>query len=441
MAPTQVAHDIQPIPVPARRRPIRSVTASNTSMGLFIAILSCAAFGTAGTLGKGLLSSGWSPVTAVAARIGIASVALSIPAVMSLRGRWHLLVENRRSIVLYGMFGVAGCQLFYFNAVTHISVGVALLIEYLAPVLLVGYAWMRYGRTPRTLTIAGTLAAIVGLLFVLDVFSGISADPIGIAWALGAAVCLTVYFVIAGNEESELPSMALAGAGMGVGALILLALCAVRAFPVSVSTQDVTMAGAALPFWIPMLALGLIGAALAYGTGIMAARALGTKVASFVSLLEVVFAVLFAWALLGEAPTAVQLVGGAFILGGVILVRMDESRQGEHYGPVVAAEQDEQISKWVESGDVAWRDSHPRTVVVRTANGASRLDAMLDERAEQHASFAAWAETVSATDSGWTTESREAHGATRLDAGLTQHPQPDGGGSHDRPRTSQRAGV
>ena len=103
---------------------------------------------------------------------------------MALRGRWHVLRDNIKPIVLYGIFGVAGCQLFYFNAVTHVSVGVALLIEYLAPVLLVGWAWARYGRTPRRLTVAGMLAAIVGLLFVLDVFSGLTVDLVGVAFVL-----------------------------------------------------------------------------------------------------------------------------------------------------------------------------------------------------------------------------------------------------------------
>lgn len=353
MAPTQIAHDIQPIPVPAKRR----FSPSSASMGLIVAIISCAAFGISGSFATALLGSGWTPVTAVAARISIATLALAIPTAISLRGRWHLVAKNWKAVVLYGIFGVAGCQLFYFNAVTHVSVGVALLIEYLAPVLLVGYAWARYGRTPRPLTIAGALAAVVGLLCVLDVFSGFSADVVGISWALGAAVCLCVYFIIAGNDESDLPSMALAGGGMAVGAVILLALCALQVLPVGVGTADVTMASTALPFWVPVLGLALISAALAYATGIYAARKLGTTVASFVSLLEVVFAILFAWAFVAQKPTLAQVVGGAFILGGVIMVRLDETRQGEDFGPVVAAEQEADIAAWVEaatSPDSAW---------------------------------------------------------------------------------------
>ena len=154
--------------------------------------------------------------------------------------------------------------------------------------------------------------------------------------------------VIAGDEESELPPIALAGGGMSVGAVILLAMCALGVQPVSVSTADVTFAGSQMPFWVPVLGLALIAAALAYATGIYAARALGTTVASFISLLEVLFAVAFAWMFVGEAPTLVQVVGGAFIVGGVVLVRLDESRHAESFGPVVAAEHDAEIERWLD---------------------------------------------------------------------------------------------
>jgi hypothetical protein len=73
-----------------------------------------------------------------------------------------------------------------------------------------------------------------------------------------------------------------------------------------------------------VLELAVIAAATAYVAGIVAARVLGAKLASFVGLSEVMFAVLFAWLLLGELPRPVQLVGGLFILAGVVVVRAEE---------------------------------------------------------------------------------------------------------------------
>ena len=82
-----------------------------------------------------------------------------------------------------------------------------------------------------------------------------------------------------------------------------------------------------MPFWLPLLALGVVTAAVAYVTGVVAIRALGSRLASFVALLEVVAAIAFAWVLLDELPGWVQVVGGALILLGITVVKLGEGRR------------------------------------------------------------------------------------------------------------------
>ena len=112
-------------------------------LGLGAAIASSAAFATSGAFAKSLLIGGWSPGAVVTLRITIAAVVLLLPTLWVLRGRWGVLRRSARLVIGYGLTGVAGCQLAYFNAVSHLSVGVALLLEYLAPVLIVGWLWLR----------------------------------------------------------------------------------------------------------------------------------------------------------------------------------------------------------------------------------------------------------------------------------------------------------
>src|SRR6478609_8482433 len=190
-------------------------------VGLGVALASAAAFATSGAFGKSLLVGGWSPGAVVTMRITLAAVVLLGPALWSLRGRWGALRRNGWVVVGYGLTGVAGCQLAYFNAVTHLSVGVALLLEYLAPVLIVGWLWLRHRQAPRRLTLGGIGLAIVGLLLVLDVTGGARLDVAGVLWGLGAAVCLVLYFLLADHVDADLPPMALAGAGLVVGAVSL----------------------------------------------------------------------------------------------------------------------------------------------------------------------------------------------------------------------------
>ena len=85
-----------------------------------------------------------------------------------------------------------------------------------------------------------------------------------------------------------------------------------------------TYAGTDVAWWVPALLLGLVSSALPYVAGIEASRRLGSRVSSFVALLEVLCAILFAWALLGELPGVTQAVGGALVLAGVVLVKLGE---------------------------------------------------------------------------------------------------------------------
>ena len=84
------------------------------------------------------------------------------------------------------------------------------------------------------------------------------------------------------------------------------------------------MFGHRVSWLVSVLGLSLIAAAVAYVAGIGAARRLGAKLGSFVAMAEILFAVLFAWVLLGQTPTGMQFLGGALILCGVTLVRLDE---------------------------------------------------------------------------------------------------------------------
>ncbi|ACV81558.1 EamA family transporter [Nakamurella multipartita] len=304
--------------------------------GLLLALLTAAAFGTSGAFARSLIDAGWTPAAAVTARVSIAAVVLLVPSIVALRGRWSVLRRNLPMITAFGLIAIAGCQVAYFNAVQHLSVAVALLLEYMGIVLVVGWLWVRHRQRPRRLTVGGTVVSILGLALVLDLVGDATVDLVGVLWGLVAAIGLAVFFVMSAKSDPELPPIVMAGGGMVIGAIALLALGAVGLLPLAATTADVVFAGQDVPWWVPILGLSLLAAVFAYVVGIMAARALGSKLASFVGLTEVLFAVLFAWLLLGQLPTVVQLLGGALIVAGVAMVRIDELREGSEFDePVV----------------------------------------------------------------------------------------------------------
>lgn len=293
---------------------------------MFWALLSCVAFGLSGTLAKGLMATGWSPLTTVSVRVGGAALLMGLPALWFMRHRLGVLRRYAGLIVGYGVIAVASTQLCYFLAVQSLPVAVALLIEYLAPIIIVGWLWTRHGQRPGPLTVLGAVLAMTGLALVLGVTGAVPVDLVGVAWGLGAAVSLAGYFLLAARPAPELPPLVLIGVGMCVGTLTLLVIAAAGVLPWTWSSAPVPMGPWTVSPIVQLVLLVLVSAVLAYTTGLFAARALGSRVASFVSLIEVLAAVLFAWLFLAEVPGVMQAIGGAAILLGAVAVKLGESR-------------------------------------------------------------------------------------------------------------------
>jgi drug/metabolite transporter (DMT)-like permease len=294
--------------------------------GLGFALLSASSFGLSGSLAGGLMDAGWSSAAAVAARILLAAAVLVPIAVAQLRGRWSLVRRNLPLITVYGLVAVAGCQLAYFNAVARLQVGVALLIEYTAPVAVIGWLWLRHAQRPGWLTALGAALGAIGLVLVLDLVSGAEVSTVGTVWALTAMVGAAVYFTLSAQDDNGLPATVLAAGGLLLGGVALVLAGILGIVPLAASTAPVAFASFRVPWWGPVLTLGVITAALAYVAGIAASRRLGSRLASFVALFEVLAALVFAWLLLGESPHAIQLLGGGFVVAGVVVVKLGEPR-------------------------------------------------------------------------------------------------------------------
>ena len=305
--------------------------------GLVLAVVSAATFGSSGALAASLLRAGWTPGAAVTARIVVAALVLTLPAVLALRGRWAELRRGARTVTAYGLVAVTTAQLCFFQAVSHLSVGVALLLEYLGTVLVVLWLWVRHGRAPRRTTVAGGAVAVAGLVLVLDLLGEHRLDVVGVLWGLGAAVGLATYFVLSAAQQDALPPLVVAWAGMCVGAIGLLLAAGVGVLRVRAPLHDVVLLHTRTSWLVPVLGLSLVAAVVAYVSGIVAARLLGATVSSFVGLTEVLFAVLFAWLLLGQVPTPGQAAGGLLVVAGVAVVRLDEVRSGTAVAPVPVA--------------------------------------------------------------------------------------------------------
>jgi drug/metabolite transporter (DMT)-like permease len=86
----------------------------------------------------------------------------------------------------------------------------------------------------------------------------------------------------------------------------------------------VPLLGSAAPWWVPLAVVAVFGTAVAYASGIFGSSRLGSRLASFVGLLEVVFASILAWVVVGERLSLLQMIGGVLILAGIATVPAEQ---------------------------------------------------------------------------------------------------------------------
>ena len=309
---------------------------SQFRLGLLFAVGSAFTFGMSGPFAKSLIVAGWSPTAAVTARLAGGALVMAIFATIVKPDWIREARRHARIVVAYGLVPIAGAQLCYYNAVSHLPVGVALLLEYTAPILVVGWIWATTRRRPRRITLAGVGLAVAGIMLVLNIYSGAAhVNAIGVAWGLAAAICAACYFMMSDEvtaDGSGLSSITLSAGGLVVGAVAVGLLGLSGAMPLTFTANNAVVAGLTVPWWVPVIMLGVISTAIAYTLGISGVARLRPSFASLVGLGEVLFAVLSAWVLLGEAVTLTQAVGGVVVLLGLAL-----ARQGDRSTEVTAA--------------------------------------------------------------------------------------------------------
>jgi drug/metabolite transporter (DMT)-like permease len=312
--------------------PVHTSDSSHGSRGkgaaLGLALGSALAFGGSGVAAKPLIEAGLDPLHVVWLRVAGAAVVMLPVAVR------HRALPRRRPALLagFGLLAVAGVQACYFAALSRIPVGVALLIEYLAPALVLG--WVRFvQRRPVTRAAAlGVVLAAGGLACVVEVWSGLSFDALGLLFALGAACCQVGYFVLAdhgGDAGDEAPDpLGVIAYGLLVGALVLTVVARPWGMRWSVLAGTADLNGTAVPALALLGWIVLIATVAAYVTGVLSVRRLSPQVAGVVACLEAVIATVLAWVLLGEHLSAPQVAGGAVVLIGAFIAQSSTPGKG-----------------------------------------------------------------------------------------------------------------
>ncbi|MEV4742953.1 EamA family transporter [Streptomyces sp. NPDC049555] len=297
------------------------------SAGLGLALVSALAFGGSGVAAKPLIEAGLNPLEVVWLRVAGAALVLSPVA-------WrHRALLTRRPALLAGfaLLAVAGVQACYFGAISRIPVGVAMLIEYLGPALLLGWVRFVQRRPVSRAAVIGVVLAAAGLACVVEVWSGLAFDTLGLLLGLGSACCQVGYFVLAdhGGEDADGGADPLGVVAFGLlgGAALLTLLARPWAMDWTVLAGSARMNGTDVPAVVLLCWVVLVATVAAYVTGVLSVRRLSPQVAGVVACLEAVVATVLAWVLLGEHLSAAQSAGGAMVVLGAFVAQTATPRK------------------------------------------------------------------------------------------------------------------
>ena len=295
------------------------------AVGYAMVLAATALWGINGSFAKAALSSGLSSFRLTEVRS--TGAALILVLALLLTRPWSLRITRAELpfLLLFGVAGLAFVQLLYFVAIHRLEIGVALLIQYLAPVLIALWARLVLEEPVRRRVWAALVLALGGLSLVVDLWSGVALDGLGVLAALASAVAFALYILLAENAVARRDPFSLLALGFTFAALFWAVVQPWWSFPTEYLNDRVSLDGSlvstTLPVWALLLGVVLVGTIVPFLLLLAALRHLSATRAGVTAMFEPVAGALVAYALLGESLTGTQFVGGAIVLAGILLAQ------------------------------------------------------------------------------------------------------------------------
>ncbi len=301
---------------PRVRRPV---------LGYAMVLAATGMWGINGTVSKAILSSGLSSPRLTEVRS--TGAALVLGAALLATQPWRLRVRRDEILFLlaFGTLGLAAVQWLYFFAIHRLQIGIALLIQYLAPVLIALWARFVMKEPVRRRIWVALILALGGLSLVVDLWHGFSLDVLGAVASLGAAIAFAFYILLAERGVERRDPVSLLCVGFAVAAVFWAVLQPWWSFPVALVDDHVRLDGALLvtttPVWLLMLTMIVVGTILPFLLLVGALRHISATRVGVTAMFEPVAGALVAYAWLGESLSTIQLTGGAIVLAGILLAQ------------------------------------------------------------------------------------------------------------------------
>lgn len=237
------------------------------------------------------------------------------------RRREELRVTKRELLFLavFGVMGLAGVHYTYFMTISLTGVATAILLEYLAPILVFAVSVLFLGHRFEWSLPVGVVLSVAGCAMVVGAFSpgGLSISPQGLAWGLASAVLFALYSLMGGAVAQKHAPITTLFYGLGFAAIFWLLALGPGPILALLMTPRTALA---------VVFIAVMSTIIPFGCFLAALRHIPPTNATITSTLEPALAGIGAYLLFGEALSGVQLLGGLLVVAAIITVQSPWTR-------------------------------------------------------------------------------------------------------------------
>ena len=300
--------------------------ARHRRLGYAMAVAAAGLFAINGTVSKVILTSAdMTSLRLTELRTTGAFVGLAVFIALTSPGRLRIGRDEIRLLVFYGIVGFALVTWLYFVAIERLPIGIGLLLEFTAPVLVALWARVMWHEHVRRRVWAALALALAGLVLVAEVWQDARLDTVGVAAGLLASGALATYFLAGEHATGRRDALSLTCISLGVAAAFWAVVQPWWGFPFDELWETVSLQGAlestTAPVWLLSLWMIVLGTIIPFALSLGALHHLPATRVSIVAMVEVVLASIVAWVWLEETLSAAQLTGGAVVLIGIVLAQ------------------------------------------------------------------------------------------------------------------------
>ena len=297
-------------------------------MGYFYALLAAFLFGANGSVSKVIIEAGFSAIQLTQMRVLGAAVISGIVLLALDRRSFRLPPRQWPVIIVLGVVGVGLLQATYAFAIALLPVGIALLLEYLAVLMVAVVAFFFFKEKVHIRLWAAIALVIVGLIVVAEIWAS-TLNPVGVLWGLAAAVSLATYFLVGERQLKTISPLALSFWTMSVATLFWAPFSRWWTFTsetfTTVTSLGGSLEGISVPVWLLIVWNVTLGSFAPFLLSLSALKRLSATAAGIVATSEIIFAFITAWLWLQEALSTWQVIGASVVFGGIVIAQTARS--------------------------------------------------------------------------------------------------------------------